>query len=166
MAPSRSSQHFGFDVGTGGHSVLGIAVTMSGVSLTVVSDKDNAYTVSWFSITDDDRRFFNDADKATEDGAICIAALLAKSETGYSVIESSWRGTGFDYWLGEESEDTMQLKARLEVSGIRNGTTNDVSARVRSKIDQISPSALTYPDTRGFVIVVEFGTPLAQVQEQ
>ena len=53
---------------------------MSGISLTVISDKDNVYSVSWFSVTDDDRRFFNDADRATEDGAICVAVLLAKLE--------------------------------------------------------------------------------------
>ena len=82
------------------------------------------------------------------------------------MIESSWRGTGFDYWLGEESENTMQRKARLEVSGIRNDTASVVHARVRRKIDQISPSALTYPGMPGFVIVVEFGTPLAQVETQ
>ena len=139
---------------------------MSGVSLTVISDKDHVYSVSWFSITDDDRRFFNDAERATEYGAICIAALLATSETGYSVVESSRKGTGFDYWLGDKSEETMQRKARLEVSGIREGTMTQVRARVKGKIDQISPSALTHPGMPGFAIVVEFGTPLAQVEKQ
>ena len=136
------------------------------VALTVISDKNYLYTVSWFSITDNDRRFFNDAERATEDGAICIAAMLAKSETGYSVIKSSRKGTGFDYWLGEKSDATMQRKARLEVSGMRRGTESEVRARVRLKIDQIGPSASMFPGMPGYVVVVEFGTPLAQVEKQ
>ena len=90
--------------------------------------------------------------KPHEFGAVAVAILLVKREVGYSVIERSRKGTGFDYWIGEESELPFARKARLEVSGIRKGTTREVNARVNEKLKQIERSGDSPP---GYVIVVE-----------
>jgi hypothetical protein len=49
------------------------------------------------------------------------AILLMRALTGYTVIERSRKGTGFDWWLGTE-DNLFQGKVRLEVSGILRGT--------------------------------------------
>ena len=134
-----------------------------GVRLHVRSDSDNNYALTWQSITEQQaRRTWNNAVRATELGAEGISVLLAKQEIGYEVIESSWNGTGFDFWLGDESDTTLQRKARLEVSGIRHGDDHAVRARVTQKLHQTSQSDLTR--LPAFVIVVEFGRPLAEVR--
>ena len=90
--------------------------------------------------------------------------MLAEQELGYAVIECSRRGTGFDYWLGAASAGTFQRKARLEVSGIRQGNDRVVRTRVWQKLQQTDRSdAVQLP---AYVIVVEFGRPLAEVQEK
>jgi hypothetical protein len=42
--------------------------------------------------------------------------------TDYTIVERACKGTGFDYWLGDEDDDLFQWKARLEISGILKGT--------------------------------------------
>ena len=131
------------------------------VELKVNGKDEHFYSITWSSITDDDRRFWNDVDRATEQGACCVALLLAKHQTGLAVIESSRKGAGIDYWLGEESETTLQRKARLEVSGILNGNETTVRNRLRQKLRQTERS-----DDTGLpvcVIVVEFSKPVAEV---
>ena len=134
-----------------------------GVQLRVRGYRDNSYSLEWPQVTEQDLRGFNDPEEATEWGAVGVAVLLAKREIGYSVIERSRKGTGFDYWMGDESELPFERKARLEVSGIRRGSSREVNARVRQKLKQIERSG---DSPAAFVIVVEFGTPLAEVREK
>ena len=134
-----------------------------GVQLRVGGDRSNSYSLKWPPVTEQARRCFNDPDEATEFGAVGVAILLAKSEIGYSVIGRSRRGTGFDYWIGEESELPFQRKARLEISGIRKGRNQEVNARVGRKLKQIERSGDT---PVAYVIVVEFGTPRAEVRRK
>ncbi len=116
----------------------------------------------WPQVTEQTRRTWNDTEEATEYGATGIAVLIARQELGYFAVERSPKGTGIDYWLGEESDSiSLERKARLEISGIRNGSSNMVRNRVREKLRQATPSDGPLP---AFVIVVEFGTPLAEVQ--
>jgi hypothetical protein len=96
-------------------------------------------------------------------GAVGIAVLLAKKEIGYAVIERSRKGTGFDYWMGDDSEIPFQNKARLEISGIRNGNDNEIKARVKQKLKQTDRSDGYLP---AYVIVVEFSCPLAEVRRK
>ena len=109
-------------------------------------------------------RCHNDSEVATEHGAVGIAILLVKKVVGYSVIQRSRKGTGFDWWLGNEDELPFQNKARLEVSGIREGTAAQVSARVREKISQVAPSDDT--GLPAHAIVVEFGQPSAEMRQK
>ena len=134
-----------------------------GVELRVRGSRTNAYSLRWPEVTEQVIRCFNDPLEATEDGAAGVAILLAKREIGYEVVECSRRGTGFDYWIGDEADLPFEGKARLEVSGIRSGTDSQIRARVRQKLVQIEQSG-NFP--AGWVIVVEFGRPLAEVREQ
>ena len=121
-------------------------------------------SLAWPQITDQTRRTWNDSQEATEYGATGVGVLLARQELGYLAVERSEKGTGIDYWLGVEPEALpLQRKARLEVSGIRHGDDRDVRARVREKLRQTHPSDDLLPV---FVVVVEFGTPLAEVQKK
>ena len=134
-----------------------------GVQLPVTGYRKNVYLLDWPQITEQILRCFNDPQEATEFGAVAVAILLARNEIGYSVIERSRKGTGFDYWIGEESELPFARQARLEVSGIRKGGNREVAARVNEKLKQIARSGDSPP---GYVIVVEFGTPLAEVRKK
>ena len=133
------------------------------VRLSVRGHSNNRYSLTWPSITAQSRRTWNDPEKATEEGAEGIAALLAKKEIGYAVLQRSAKGLGFDYWIGDDSSLPFQNKARLEVSGIRQGNDAVVKARVRQKMNQTSRSDGMLP---AYIIVVEFGRPLAEVQKK
>ena len=124
------------------------------------------YSVEWPTITEEHRRFRNDEPKATEEGALGVAILMVELKTQYSVIEISRKGTGFDYWLGETADVTVQRKARMEVSGIRRGNPSEINARVRQKLNQTKASDADYGNLPAYVIVVEFGTPRAEVRKR
>ena len=134
-----------------------------GVEIQVRGQIVGDYSVEWPDITEEHRRFRNDEPKTTEEGALGVAILLVELKTQYSVIEMSRKGTGFDYWVGSTSGVTVQCKARLEVSGIRKGNPREVMARVRQKLNQTKASDSIYGDLPAYVIVVEFGTPRAEV---
>ena len=103
-------------------------------------------------------------DEATESGACAIAMLLILQLTEYTIVRRS-TGTGIDYWLGyREKKDIFEDAARLEVSGIAVGNKSDITTRVRQKKKQTKPT-----DEGGwpaYIVVVEFGTPQAQVEKK
>lgn len=118
-------------------------------------------------VTDVMRRTHNDLERATEHGAYGVAFLLIRRLTGLTAIQQSKKGTGFDYWLGPDNPEEalpFQNSARLEVSGILNGTASQFSTRVKQKLKQTELS----DDTKliAYVIVVEFGRPQAEVGER
>ncbi|NJK70286.1 MAG: hypothetical protein HC786_26125 [Richelia sp. CSU_2_1] len=134
------------------------------VTLTIDGIQPCEIQIQADSIDDTIRRFNADREVATEYGAYGIAALIMPHLTGLTIIERSvkGKGLGFDFWLGSlEDPDTLfQRKARLEVSGIRQGSDSLIQARVNMKLEQISPSDDVAP---GYVSVVEFGTPQARI---
>ena len=132
-----------------------------GASLAVNGLHEMTYSLSWQPATKQARRSWNDPRSATEKGAEGIVILIAKKVTGYSVIRQSWKGTGFDYWIGEESAEGFTDKAGLEISGIRRGDTRTVRARINKKLQR----ANRHKEWQTYVIVVEFGHPLAEVQK-
>ena len=135
----------------------------------------------WTPVTIQARTGWNDPQEATEEAAAGVATLLARRETGYVVLLRSWKGTGFDYLLGDSNvldisegeraataewapvlnDDSLVVRARFEVTGILRGNDNDVKRRTELKLKQVSRS-----DDSGipaYVCVVEFGRPLAEV---
>ena len=136
-----------------------------GVQLTVRGDVNNRYSVRWHPVDDQARRAWGDATEATEYGAAGIAALLTERVLPYTIIERSMKDTGFDYWLGDGASDLpMERVARLEVSGIRHGNDSDIRRRVKDKLKQTDRSDSVF--LPAYVIVVEFGNPLAEVVEK
>lgn len=151
-----------------------------GVSLTVTGMSNKKYSLTWSWVSAQGRRTRADMQEATEDGASGVAILLAIRDIGQTIILRSRKPTGIDYWLGDHGPDfteaerrmTDQLqsflegddlivKGRLEVTGILHGSEQDVEARRRKKQRQVRRS-----DSSGlpaYVIVVEFGQPLAEV---
>ena len=131
-------------------------------NLTVTGDIDDCFLLKWSPVPSEALPSWQDEEDTTEHGACAIAVLLADKELDYRVIRTSARGTGFDYWLGDVGTELFQDKARLEVSGIRQGVASQIRQRVRQKLRQTRKS-----DSTGlpvYVIVVEFGQPEAQVK--
>ncbi len=137
----------------------------SPASMTVRETRERKASVHWEATDDQMRRCWNDDEEATEHGAYGIAALVVPQTKDLHVVERSKKGTGFDYWLGSpDAPDLLfQNKARLEVSGIRTGSSSTISRRVKRKLEQTDKSAGKLP---AVVVVVEFGTPETRIDER
>lgn len=133
-----------------------------GQTLAVRGAHDGRYALMWPHTTDQMLRCLSDPEVTTEHGAVGVAVMLTKKLLGYSVVQRSRKGTGFDYWLGEDERTPFQNKARLEISGIRRGDDAAIGARVRQKLSQTAPSDTTALPAH--VVVVEFSGPVAQVE--
>jgi hypothetical protein len=136
----------------------------SGVMLVVTGDLSGTFVVDWPFVTPQMRRSWNDRDVATENGAYGLACLFILRLTDFTIIERSRRGTGFDYWIGYQDSDAENLfsnKARLEVSGIRDGNDRILRKRLEKKRIQTLRSAhLRLP---AYLVVVEFGRPMSHI---
>jgi hypothetical protein len=132
-----------------------------GVELKVNGDFTTVFKLYWQEVTDQMLRCWNDSEYTTEQAAYGIAFLVIQELTDYTIIQRSRKGTGFDYWLGKKGETNelpFQNAVRLEVSGIRKGDDSRVKARVKLKVEQVSPTDDTLP---AYIVVVEFSNPLA-----
>jgi hypothetical protein len=139
----------------------------SGILLRVEGIYSESLKLFWSEDIDaQTRRAWNDGKEATEYGATAISLVIIKTLTPYTIIERSFQGTGFDYWLGTGEYDESllpfeQRKAKLEISGIWKETMgNTVEARIRAKKNQIT--AASDDGLPALVIVVEFGAPKAK----
>jgi hypothetical protein len=137
----------------------------TGVNLRLLGMGTDQFPIEWDAVDDQCRATHNDLHEATEGGACGVAILVVCGLTGKVVVERSKKGTGFDYWLGDDdTQDDDNLfsgKGRLEVSGILEGSRSTVQSRVREKKEQIKPSSSLGP---GYVAVVEFSAPLVCVE--
>lgn len=133
-----------------------------GKTLSVRGTHQAIYTLTWPAVTNQVLRCLNDPEVATEHGAVGIAVLLAKKVLGYTVIQRSRKGTGFDYWLGGTNTVPFQNLARLEVSGIRKGDDGSIAARAKQKRRQVEPSDDTALPAH--VVIVEFSRPTALME--
>ncbi|MYK68112.1 MAG: hypothetical protein F4020_00635 [Gammaproteobacteria bacterium] len=132
-----------------------------GVELVVTGSIAGGYPLQWEPPDEQARRTWRNDIDATENGAAGVALLLARRLLGYVTTSRSRHGTGFDYWLGRDVDgDPIQDEVRLEVSGIRQGTSVDVDRRVREKLSQMNRAEAA---TSGYAIIVEFGCPTAKV---
>ncbi|MCX6366745.1 MAG: hypothetical protein NTX57_08550 [Armatimonadetes bacterium] len=134
------------------------------VVLAVAGNHTESFVLERLPVDEVIRRTYNDPEEATEEGACAIAILLARELTGWSVVRRARRGTGFDYYLG--SDQALDFQARLEVSGIRQGTQAQIEARVRQKRAQTTQSDSTLGHLSAYVIVVEFSRPEARIERR
>ena len=136
----------------------------SGVQMNLISSNGNkVVNLTWNSIIDNQvKRNWSDLQEATEYGATAIAIKLVETESTSSCIERSSKGTGFDYWLGDEDNiGIFQRKERLEISGIlKENGTNTLMKRVKSKSKQTTTSIST--GLNAHICVVEFGSPKSE----
>jgi hypothetical protein len=133
-----------------------------GVVMNVDGDYETSFSLIWSQATEQMKKCWGDIEVTTEHGAYGVAILLLLNLTEYTIIERSKKGTGFDYWLGYNNHNDLlfQGKARLEVSGIRNGDDEKLRNRTRKKIKQIGFEKNIIP---GFVIIVEFSSPRSRI---
>ena len=135
-----------------------------GVIIGVRCIEAKQFAVHWPAVTDQQRRSYNDLQWATEMGAYGVAILIVKAVTGKKVIERSRKGTGFDYWIGDSDEDDLIFtnKVRLEVSGILQGSENDIAGRLKKKRAQVKTS--DHLGIAAYIAIIEFGQPLAHLE--
>jgi hypothetical protein len=87
--------------------------------------------------------------------------LIIENLTPLTVVQRSYKGPGFDFWLGEKNDDELfQGKKRLEVSGILKGDEKTIDYRIKSKLKQTERSDGVLP---AYAIVVEFSIPRSRI---
>jgi hypothetical protein len=137
-----------------------------GTELRIDGDFSGVFFLLWDCVSNQIRRSLADMQEATEWGACGVAILLVEKLTSLRVVQRSYKGTGFDYWLGKEDdiEELFQGKKRLEASGILRGTEATIRARVKKKLMQTDQSdGIGLP---ALVVVVEFSAPRSRLVEK
>lgn len=137
----------------------------SGVTMGVEGDCDSRFRLTWEPLTDKHYRSCADLQEATEYGAYGLAILVVREATGKTALERSAKGPGFDFWVGDETDDDLPFHGltRLEVSGILRGGAKEIESRVRNKKAQVSPSDAEGP---AIIVVVEFGLPVTRLEKK
>ncbi|WP_293744648.1 hypothetical protein [uncultured Pedobacter sp.] len=121
---------------------------------------EEIYEVTCTDLHEHSRSSFADIQEATEYGACGVAISIVKTETPF-ITKRSYKGTGFDYWLGVTTEGfPFQESSRLEVSGIIGGTTSQAATRLSEKLEQMKIS--DHKRLPGIAIIVEFSKPLTK----
>ena len=136
----------------------------SGINIDVENEKDDLikFEINWTDEVDSQTdSSWKDQMMATEFGAVGLSILLVSKLTNYTVVQQSYRSTGFDYWLGTKNEqnDNFTNTARLEISGVFNGSKNVIKQRVKLKIAQTNTS--DYMNLPAYISVIEFSIPFA-----
>ena len=132
-----------------------------GVRLAVDALPPAVFILDWIEATRQATRTWADLQEATEYGACAIALLLVEKLFGLEVTQRSYKGPGFDYWLGRPG-DGEQFGRRLEVSGILNGNRTTINQRFKKKTLQTLRGGEA---VAAYVAVVEFGAPRAKTGE-
>jgi hypothetical protein len=81
-----------------------------GVVMAIRGDLTASYVLRWPKIDERIRSEWSDPQEATEQGACGIAILLIVNLTDYHVVQRSWKGTGFDYWLGLKDDLLFRVR--------------------------------------------------------
>lgn len=133
------------------------------VPLTVGGSYHGSVTLDYPVVTEQMRRGNGDLQNAAERGAYAVSFVLCLHLTGYTVVEQSFKGPGFDYMLGTSTDALpFQNAVRLEVTGICESDKEQVPRRVRVKRTQISKSDTS--GLPGLIVVVDFRSARAQVE--
>jgi hypothetical protein len=140
------------------------------VTLKLSGHTNGQCVVHLLNVDDQKRNAWKDIQEAVEEGACGIAMMLVDQYTEYRVSERSVKGEGIDYWLSKKTDNINSLNtfnlydraARLEVSGIEQGTQAQINQRIKQKKQQTAPSANT--NLPAFVVIVEFSTPCSALE--
>lgn len=88
----------------------------AGVSIKVVGLANTEFAVLWETVTDVQRRTYNDLVEATEHGAYGVAIILLREITGKKAIDRSKKGPGFDYWIGDTDDYELIFRNKAQTS--------------------------------------------------
>jgi len=116
------------------------------------SGPDERIEAAWANETD-----------TTEAGAYgCVIAGVELSR-GLFAVRRAETGTGADYYIGPQgSGDDLEKCLRLEVSGLSDGTSNEVNRRLTIKIQQALEGYSSLPALAG---VVGFSAKLMMIKD-
>ena len=129
----------------------------------IVGDCNENCSLSWRTAPDIEDSW-QDKEQATEFGAYGIAILIVVKLMGFERVQRSYKGTGFDFWVGNNAHGFLfQNKTKLEVSGILKGASSDISSREKKKVDQVRRFETNR--SPAIIIIVEFGAPQARVKK-
>lgn len=127
------------------------------MKFTVEGSIAETYELHRFEVDERSTSSFADLDEAAQFGAMGLAVAIIYDQTGWKV-KRSWKGTGFDYWVGEEGDGLLfQDKLRVEVSGDLAGSDSEIKSRLVQKMKQTEVS-----DGMGIpacAVIVEFSNP-------
>jgi len=139
---------------------------LSGVELQITGDYKEIIVLNWNKVDLKTRQTWQNLTESVEDAAYGLAILVIWKITPYKIIKQSFKGSGFDYWLGHKKQIDFpfQETARLEVSGILKGTKSQINQRLKEKLEQTEKSDnLKLP---AFVIIAEFSAPLVKIKKR
>jgi hypothetical protein len=102
------------------------------------------------------------ANNATELAGECIGIALCEKLTDFNVVERSYIGTGFDFWLGRKRDRLFQRKARLEISATDAGGLREIDARVKAKQRQTQQGSGSGIGV-ALIVVSDFSMPASRV---
>lgn len=131
---------------------------------------EHRWTVGVHKIDKAMRATFADLPDATEHGAYGVALLAAARHLGATFAQRMYKGPGFDFLLyppgaagATDPDDIFGGTWALEVSGILQGSTADVDARLRTKRKQVRRARQLQPT---YVAIVEFSEPSTLLELQ
>ena len=122
-------------------------------------------SVVWPATNDRMRNTWNDAEYATEHGAMAIAILFTLKFLGYRIAERMKKGRGVDFLLVPDSDSPIASEslAWLEVSGMRRANDAAVRRRLKEKLEQTERLRGAGP---AYVVVVEFSRPVSRIRSR
>lgn len=133
----------------------------NGTILTIITEETMYAELRWDDIFDDQiDRTHNEQNRATECGAECLAILLISKLSEFTIVKKTAGKNGFDYWLAKKDDVLFKEAARLEISGLFEGTNKMIDDRYNSKIKQTKIS--DYLKMPAYVVIIEFSNPKAK----
>lgn len=111
-------------------------------------------SLAWSSPDERARASWANRDDATRDGAYAVSLAAVEVELGLFALARSDVRTGADYYVGPLGAD-LEACHRLEVSGLRHGSAEDVRTRLREKVKQAKKAGVKTP---AFACAVGFGS--------
>jgi hypothetical protein len=134
------------------------------VTLNITGDAETSGVLHW-SRPDEKtaERTYGNQKEAAEDGAYAVAIVVVTQLEKFPAVAKSPIGTGMDYWMTGDGDAEIFL-ARLEVSGIFKGSSNQIGSRLQTKLEQTKAS----DDTKlpAYAAIVEFGSPEIRVSKR
>ena len=121
--------------------------------------KDEFFVLEWHNENEIPSSSFSYGNRTTDFGAMGIAILLTMSITDYDCFETSYLGSGIDFWLSRKGSFLQYPEvAVLEVTGIRQSSPkNTIQRRLKLKLSQTETTAKEGIPV--FISIVEFSKP-------